>query len=129
MTSYLVPLRWGLVAAILLIGGAGVDRAGDAPIPAGPPIPTTFPRVVEIQVSSNIFTPNSVMIRPGDTVRWVWVGGNHTTTSNDGLWDSGVRGVGSQFEVTFDEEGEYDYFCSLHLACCNQVGTILVVPQ
>jgi len=34
-----------------------------------------------VTVSSNVFTPSSVTVKPGGTVRWVWNGGFHTVTS------------------------------------------------
>jgi len=42
-----------------------------------------------------VFSPSSVTIRPGDTVRWTWADDFHSTTSGtpgmpNGLWNSGV---------------------------------------
>ena len=38
----------------------------------------------------------------------------HTWTSTDGLFDSGSLSGGEEFSFTFDEAGEYDFFCGIH---------------
>jgi plastocyanin len=38
----------------------------------------------------------------------------HTWTAADGDFDSGSLAEGESFEHTFDEAGEYDFFCSVH---------------
>jgi len=57
-------------------------------------------------------------IHVGDTVRWVWDGGFHSTTSIAGMtesWDSGVTSmVGFTFEHTFTHEGVFTYYCTIH---------------
>jgi plastocyanin len=47
----------------------------------------------------------------------------HTWTSVDDLFDSGALRPGDTFSFTFDEPGEYDYFCRLHP---SMTGTIVV---
>jgi plastocyanin len=81
-----------------------------------------------VDVKSNFFSPREVTIAAGDTVRWVFGQGVHTTTSSGGLWDSGVLGVGSTFEHTFNDLGDFAYTCTLHFNCCNMAGTIHVSP-
>lgn len=50
-------------------------------------------------------------------------GVTHTWTSDDGVWDSGGLGTGESFEFTFEEPGEYSYFCTIHP---TMEGTITV---
>ena len=38
----------------------------------------------------------------------------HTVTAADGSFDSGFLNEGDTFSYTFDEPGEYEYFCSPH---------------
>ena len=63
------------------------------------------------------FNPSSVTIAPGDTVRWVWQGAAHTSTSNTNtgpeVWDSGILSSGT-FSHTFATPGDWPYYCSLH---------------
>lgn len=62
------------------------------------------------------FSPAGTTVAIGDTVTWTndpaSVG--HTTTSDDGLWDSSVIRAGDTFEHTFTEAGRFSYFCSIH---------------
>jgi plastocyanin len=47
----------------------------------------------------------------------------HTWTATDGPFDSGTLGTGGEFTFTFDEPGEFAYFCSIHP---SMTGTITV---
>ncbi len=80
-----------------------------------------------IDVKSNFFSPSDVTVNMGDTVRWMFDQGVHTTTSKDGLWDSGVLTPGSTFEHTFNAPGDFAYTCTLHFNCCNMAGTVHVM--
>jgi plastocyanin len=63
------------------------------------------------------FSPSSVTITQGDTVRWVWQGASHTSTSNTNtgpeVWDSGILATGT-FSHTFTTAGNWPYYCSVH---------------
>ena len=61
----------------------------------------------------------------GDTVSWQFVAGttNHTTTSNDGFWNSGATNS-KTFEYTFDSPGTFDYRCTIHPS--SMQGRIIV---
>jgi plastocyanin len=90
------------------------------------------------------FEPADLTVEAGTTVRWVnGEAISHTVTS--GAWgevneDTGLRGTqnadgmfdhalapmgsdGDTFEFTFDEPGEYQYYCQPHL---GMFGTITV---
>jgi plastocyanin len=81
---------------------------------------------IDIHLKNNFFTPSDVSIVAGDTVQWIWDEGVHTTTSSDGLWDSGILGPGSTFAYTFNNPGDFAYTCTLHFNCCNMAGTVHV---
>jgi plastocyanin len=83
---------------------------------------------VTVRMEDNFFDPANITVEPGTTVTWVQSGNNpHTTTSYDGLWDSGLLpgGSGQTFSFTFEEPGTYDYFCIPH-EDLGMVGTVTV---
>src|SRR5581483_58085 len=78
-----------------------------------------------------LFSPASVTIRPGDTVKWTWSSTGHSTTSGTpghptGLWDSGILSQGASFTHTFNSVGSFPYYCTPHGACCNMIGNVTV---
>ena len=83
---------------------------------------------VTVRMEDNSFDPANITVEPGTTVTWVQSGNNpHTTTSYDGLWDSGMieGGSGGTFSFTFEEPGTYDYFCIPH-EDLGMVGSVTV---
>ena len=63
------------------------------------------------------FNPGSVTISQGDTIRWVWQGAAHSSTSNTDVgpevWNSGTLATGN-FSHTFNTIGDWPYYCQLH---------------
>jgi plastocyanin len=83
---------------------------------------------VTVRMEDNFFEPANITIEPGTTVTWVQSGDNpHTTTSYDGLWDSGMieGGSGGTFSFTFEEPGTFDYFCIPHESL-GMIGSVTV---
>jgi plastocyanin len=72
------------------------------------------------------FSPAALTISLGDTVTWTNNHNSvpHTTTSMDGLWDSGTLNFGQSYTFVFDTVGIFDYHCTIHHA---MTGTITVV--
>ncbi len=75
--------------------------------------------VVNVQVTSNQFTPASVKVKVGQTVRWTWAGGIHdvvsgTSCQDDGKFKSGAPMGGGTYEKKFDTAGTFPYFCTPH---------------
>ncbi len=83
---------------------------------------------------SNSYNPNPLEIKVGDTVTWLNNDSSpHTVTSSsssssseESNFDSDVLRRDETFSFTFDREGEYPYYCTLHP---NMVGTIVVLPS
>jgi|GEM_PF-2556053 len=74
-----------------------------------------------VNVGNFAFTPAKTHVAPGDTVRWVWSSGLHTTTSDPTSpknWGSpNLSGPGQFFEVAFtlaDGPGPFPYHCEFH---------------
>lgn len=83
---------------------------------------------VTVSMEDNFFAQADITVPAGTTVTWVQNGNNpHTTTSYDGLWDSGLiaGGSGERFSFTFEEPGTYTYFCGPHEAQ-GMVGSVTV---
>ena len=61
------------------------------------------------------FNHQDLTVAEGTTVTWTNAGEViHTTTSNDGLWDSGVLESGQNFHFTFTQAGSFAFFCAIH---------------
>ena len=61
------------------------------------------------------FSHRDLAVPAGTTVTWTNAGAViHTTTSKDGLWDSGVLENGQTFNFTFDQAGSFAFFCNIH---------------
>ena len=111
------------LAAVACGGGGGYDG------PTSPPAP----QVLTVEVRDTVFSPRSVTVPPGGTVRWIMRGAmpDHTTIEENGLWNSGAvfTANGATFERTFPatEAGRtFQYYCSAHRACCQMQGSVRV---
>lgn len=82
-----------------------------------------FGAVVNMNIVNFAFSPSTVNISVNDSVTWTWVGSPHTTTSDTGLWDSGVFGAGHTFSRTFTLAGSFPFHCTVHPF---MTGTIMV---
>jgi plastocyanin len=91
--------------------------------------------MVTVNIGNNWFSnsttndcssPCITNISVGDTVRWNWIGSNHSTSSDASstlVWDSGVRNNGFTFDETFPSAGAFSYHCNIHT---SMLGTIVV---
>ncbi len=71
------------------------------------------------------FEPATVEVFTGSTVVWTNEDDvEHTVTSTEPLFDSDVIPPGGEFSYTFDEEGSYDYICTIHPEMRGQVAVI-----
>lgn len=72
----------------------------------------------------NVFVPAEITISVGDTVTWENTDDvSHTSTSDDGVWQSGNIAPGESYSYTFDEAGTFGYFCEYHQ---GMVGAVVV---
>ncbi|RMD72635.1 MAG: hypothetical protein D6818_06090, partial [Bacteroidetes bacterium] len=90
------------------------------------------PTVHVVKVLDFTFEPKVLTVTTGDVVRWVWEGVvPHTTTSDavsgPDVWNSGLLGQGSVYEVTITEAGAHPYYCIPHGAPggIGMAGTII----
>ena len=74
-----------------------------------------MPEDNEVWMQNTSFVPQSIIISPGTTLTWINQDNiAHTTTSDDGLWDSGTMNQGDVFEYTFTNVGTFAYRCTIH---------------
>src|SRR5580765_8128119 len=113
------------------------DRKGAPPIrildqngqPAVNGAPSATNTIVDVMVGPGFsFSPDTVNISVGDTVRWTWAGSGHSVTSgppcqadsqycspNDMNCASGIlSNSGTVYTHTFSRAGAYSYFCAAH---------------
>lgn len=78
----------------------------------------------KVDIANMVFSPACLTIQQGDTVTWYWSEGPpHSTTSDTGLWNSGLQYSPYQFAHTFDRLGEHPYHCEAHP---SMTGVIVV---
>lgn len=89
------------------------------------PVISDEPNVI-VEVIDNDFEPNHLTIRAGAEVVWEFKGrAAHDVTESGGGFESGTRGRGDEYILSFDEPGTYYYYCTLHHA---MQGTLIVQP-
>ena len=96
-----------LIAAVLVVALAAV--AGAVAIPA-------FGATRTVSVKDNFFSPKSVSVKRGTTVRWVWRGSaphNVTVTSGPKKFHARTQTKGS-FKATPHTKGTYRIVCTIH---------------
>ena len=108
-------VSWLVVVAVL---GAAAAGAAWFTRPAGGP--------ATVLVMDGSFSPATLAVRAGTTVRWVSRSQIlHTTTSFDGLWDSPNISHDQSYAFTFATPGEYRYLCRQHLLQ-GMIATVVV---
>lgn len=99
------------IAALLTGLAALVGSAA----PFGAAQKTSSASQTDVKIDNFSFTPNTVTVPAGTTVRWT----NrddipHTVASDDNSFKSKALDTDEEFTYTFTKPGSYSYFCSLH---------------
>jgi|SRR5690349_19473700 plastocyanin len=77
-----------------------------------------------VSIKEFMFSPVSITVAPGTTVRWKNLDGEpHTIRSVDATFRSNALDQNDSFTFKFDKPGTYRYVCSIHP---QMVGTIVV---
>jgi plastocyanin len=85
-----------------------------------------------VEVKDFVFDPAELLnVNVGDTIRWVWVSGFHTTTSSSipagaQAWDALITPTITFYEYVVEVPGTYDYVCTPHVP--QMVATFVVLP-
>ena len=76
----------------------------------------------EVTVADMAFTPARVTVGLGQSVTWTFTDQMaHTTTSNQGFWNSGSKSDGDTFARAFTSAGTFGYHCSFHSSMTGAV--------
>lgn len=127
-------LRIALAAALLAASfgcGAAYSPSGpsSSPPPATPDPQTTPGTPTSIVAGASLLTttayaPSPVTVAVGGTVTWTNNDTTtHTSTANNGAWNSGNIAPGGKFSATFPSAGSFTYHCAIHP---GMVGTVTV---
>ena len=122
----MTPDRRSIIAATVVAALGIAAACSSDPSPTGPTgdcvAPTTSNFVDSAQgrvvLRGNQFLPSNITVRKGMSVKWVYCeapnSDEHTTTSNTGLWDSGLIGPNEFFTRAFATAGAFAYHCIPH---------------
>lgn len=106
------PIRIGLAGAAILVLAFGLA------------VPTVLAATRGIDIRDFAFSPRTVEIRVGDTVRWTNRDSvAHTATARNGSFDTGLLSEGESGSVRFTAAGTYRYVCTPHP---DMTGTVVV---
>jgi plastocyanin len=89
---------------------------GNCRIPVGSPLIGTTRAFVAIR--NFAFGPDTLRVVAGTTVTWINCDEegteSHTSTSDSGLWESLFLAPGDFFSYTFEDPGQFPYYCVPH---------------
>lgn len=100
--------NWMLATAIVLVALAAGARTFAA-------TPSATPPEAAVKIDNFSFSPATMTVPVGTTVRWT----NHddiphTVVSDDKAFKSRALDTDESFTYTFTKPGTYSYFCSIH---------------
>lgn len=116
-------LAAGLVVALqLLAAGCFSDRTVADPsgelVTCVVPLEAVARGDALVFIRNLAFVPQTVRISPGRSVTWINCEAEgadpHTSTADDGAWDSPLLPSGASFSRQFTAEGSFDYHCLPH---------------
>jgi len=87
-------------------------------------VPTVLAATRGIAIQDFAYSPRTVEIRVGDTVRWTNRDSvAHSATAQNGSFDTGLLSDGESGSVRFTAAGTYRYICTPHP---DMTGTVMV---
>ena len=87
-------------------------------------------QIHEIDIFSGSYGTFAITINEGDTVVWTNQDSkNHTVTSDDGVFDSGIILPGDSWSFTFDQAGTFPYSCTIHSSMVARIVVHALGPN
>jgi plastocyanin len=110
------PIRMGITLLVAtLVGSLAVPSMASDRSHGNTASRLAMTSVERVKIVDFAFKPKAITIAKGTKVRWTNRGSvSHTTTSNKGLWDSGVLAPGAAFGRVFRKVGTFKYHCTIH---------------
>ena len=111
------------IAVATLVAGCSKSSGPSSPYGASSaPVPPSQPNTV---VMANVaFSPASITVSAGTMITWQNNDGvNHTSTSDNGVWDTGTVAPGQSKTTVFNTKGTFPYHCNVHPM---MTGTVIV---
>jgi len=94
------------------------SKSTDNTTPDSSPDTKGSPGVTEVSIQDMLFSPASISVTAGTTIKWTNKDGvPHTVTSNAGsaeIFNSGSLTNGATFTWKFNTAGTFNYHCALH---------------
>ena len=92
-----------------------------------------YPFTQIVTVANHVFTPKTFTINLGDSIKWVWVSGSHTTTSlgipaGAVAWNKSINSSTTTFIYVPAVAGAYNYKCTPHQGM-GMVGNFTVTAS
>ena len=98
-------------AALLVPSGAAEARDG-----------------ASVTVANMAFSSASVTVGLGERVTWTFQDAtSHTSTSDQGFWDSGTKSGGATYSRAFTSAGRFAYHCTIHTMMRGKVAVPVTV--
>jgi plastocyanin len=137
---YFCENHFGMTGSITVQTAAATDTPTSTPLPTSTPASGQLRMLValaadnggigsgDVAVYQGTFFPKTLEVAAGARVVWHDQATQHTVTSDQGLFDSGILGPGQEFAFTFAQPGTYPYHCMLHGAPggFGHSGTVVV---
>src|SRR5689334_21020450 len=115
------------------------DQNGRVAVNGSPSATGTIVDVTVAPGGALTFSPSTVNISVGDTVRWTWAASGHSVTSGNPCTADGTfcspnntnctqcvtSSIGFVYQFTFTQAGNFSYHCCLHCAL-GMVGSVNV---
>ena len=110
------PIRMGITLLVATLAGSlAVPSMASDRTQGNKASSLAMTSVKAVKIINFAFKPRAITISKGTRVRWTNAGSvNHTTTSNKGVWDSGVLAPGATFGRVFRRAGTFKYHCTIH---------------
>jgi plastocyanin len=87
---------------------------------------------VPVSIVNYTYIADTAVVTQGDSVVWTNNGTSpHTTTSGaggipDSIWNSGTLSPGQSYGRTFNQAGDFPYYCAIHYPINRMAGLIRV---